>query len=158
MIILVQNIFKTCVKINLQQRPLNDQQAEGNGQVPIVRPNDVEGEGYVQQQDDHLLQHNIIHELPGKREGSVRYFYNGYVYHVDSRNEYILRCSMRSSLRCPGKIIVNDNNIVEFFTGHADHAPDMTILEKELFKNRLIERSRETFNPYEEIFNDAVDE
>uniref|UniRef100_A0ABD2X2H4 FLYWCH-type domain-containing protein n=1 Tax=Trichogramma kaykai TaxID=54128 RepID=A0ABD2X2H4_9HYME len=98
---------------------------------------------------------------PNER-GRTSYFHNGYMYHCEhSRNPRIFRCIKRTSLHCPGKVVVVDEdlNIDETKTkAHHGHDQDLYFLEKLAFKRELFRRCQETREGFMRIFHDMSDE
>lgn len=106
-------------------------------------------------QAPHLdqLQRLEIQELSGKRDGTFRYYYVGNLYHADSRNPYILRCSRRSTIYCPGSLIFNDNGEIETIIQHDGQIQDDMLVQKALFKEVIFRKCQTTFDTYTDIFN-----
>lgn len=94
-----------------------------------------------------------IIEFPGCRNNSLKFLSNGYVYHADQRN-YNLRCSIRGTTKCRGRLELDEDGIIVQRVPH-NHRPDPLIITKEQFLSEIFARCRTTFEGFSSIF-DAV--
>lgn len=100
-----------------------------------------------------MLSHNMVMEkLRGKHVGTNVFIYNGYVYHLDKRNQRIYRCSARRSLECYATLIRNPNETYILKVQH-NHPANDTILQQMEMKQEMLQMCRETVMKPKEIFD-----
>lgn len=92
-----------------------------------------------------------MQEVPGKREGSILYLFEGYTYHADKRYEQTFRCSTRRKTPCPAVLRkCKDQFVLE--PAHT-HKGDPIALKIIVTKQSMLELSRDTQLPPKEIFD-----
>ncbi|OXU17555.1 hypothetical protein TSAR_010277 [Trichomalopsis sarcophagae] len=109
----------------------------------------------------HLIKYLSLVIYRGERDETSCYYYEGYVYHRDSRNPQIFRCQKRSTTRCTGRLYVRDDNLtvdLASIIDHRFHVPDRQFLEKTAWKQELYRRCRQTQSDLRNIFNDMTTE
>ena len=87
-----------------------------------------------------------MEELPGERAGTRRFYYAGYLYHLDARNEVFetYRCATRGRIRCRGAVRVEGGRL-ELISPHDTHEPNLYSMLEALMKAELLELCRDTF-------------
>ena len=95
--------------------------------------------------------------LDGIRGDTRKYFYDGFIYHLDGRanlRSCIYRCNTRSSTGCTGKIYVEAGRIVAA-EPHENHEPEVDFLRKYEFRREIYRLCEESFDTFEDIFNNV---
>lgn len=88
--------------------------------------------------------------IKGKREGTVKYIYEGYTYHLDKRNN-TFRCANRKLGNCNACLIKNNDNFILKHPHNHEHNPSLADIIK--MKNDMIDMSKETGLRPKEIFD-----
>lgn len=90
--------------------------------------------------------------LPGRRQGTHVYVYDDYLYYMDSRYENVFRCNSRRTTKCPGYIVLQENNNVTLLKEH--NHPKLPLLKMQMeMKEEMLRLSRETHIGLKEIFD-----
>ncbi|XP_070518824.1 uncharacterized protein [Cardiocondyla obscurior] len=89
--------------------------------------------------------------IPENKAGTFVYVYDDYLYSVDGRYNNVYRCSSRKSLKCPGCVVVKDNN-VEISREH-NHEKMPFIKVQNDMKKEMLKLARETSTGLKEIFD-----
>ena len=102
-----------------------------------------------------------MEEIPGKQKGSVKYYYKGYIYHLDDRYDPgTLRCCERgTAFKCKARIeLASDNflNDVHEVTGKHNHDADFLIPLKNQFEKDVLTLCRTTFLDITDIFDNIL--
>ena len=94
-------------------------------------------------------------EVPGKRRGTRKYIYAGYVYHLDtaSAENNIYRCSTRSTSRCTGTARVQGHQ-VEVVQAH-DHAANSHVLQEAIMRSEILQLCGETSRTFDDIYREV---
>lgn len=107
----------------------------------------------------------IIHEIPGERENTFRYFVNGYHYYRDSTPPgTTFRCHSRRGLTQPFgcsaifwvESLHNFASQVPHFLGTHNHPPDTHFLLRREFEADLKQLAETTFTDPLIIFNTTL--
>ena len=96
--------------------------------------------------------------INGCRPGTFIFEHDGYLYYADYRLPSTYRCTVRhhGHIRCPGAAFVDHNNNVHVYIPHDhDHVADNTLRTRTLFQHELFRRCRETFNTFDEIYEEV---
>lgn len=88
--------------------------------------------------------------VKGKREGTIKYIYEGYTYHLDKRNN-IFRCANRKLTKCIACLIKNNDNFIIKHSHNHDHNPQLTDIIK--LKEDMKDMSKESGLRPKEIFD-----
>lgn len=88
--------------------------------------------------------------VKGKREGTVKYTYHGYAYHLDKRSN-TFRCANRKLAKCNACLIKNYDNFIIKRSHNHEHNLWLSDIIK--MKNDMIEMSKETGLQPKEIFD-----
>ena len=105
-----------------------------------------------------------MQRLAGRHANSVRYYYGGHVYHLDSRGGgAIFRCASRNSLSCSTRIYAEnheeiENALLEVAEDLHNHPGDELFLIKEQFWQELQLLARTTFTDLRVIYDMVKDQ
>ena len=96
--------------------------------------------------------------LPGKQHNTFKYYYDGHLYHCDSRNPMIFRCSDRNR-GC--QVTLYSNNVIPEdavinCVGHHNHLAEPHSLLKLRFLRELLEAAKNTFEDPKNIFETTL--
>lgn len=86
----------------------------------------------------------------GKKEGTIKYIYEGYTYHLDKRNN-VLRCANRKLTKCTACLIKNNDNFIIKHSHNHYHNPQLIDIIK--LKEDMKDMSKETDLKPKEIFD-----
>ncbi|GAB1867300.1 MULE transposase domain-containing protein [Camponotus japonicus] len=88
--------------------------------------------------------------VEGKREGTIKYIYEGYTYHLDKRNN-IFRCANRKLTKCTACLVKNNDNFIIKRSHNHDHDSHLSDIIK--LKEDMKDMSKETSLRPKEIFD-----
>jgi len=88
--------------------------------------------------------------IRGKREGTMKYIYEGYTYHLDKRCN-TFRCANRKLINCNACLIKKNDNFILKYSHNHEHNPWLTDIIK--MKSDMIDMSKETGLRPKEIFD-----
>ena len=86
--------------------------------------------------------------LAGLRGLSVKYFYEGYVYNRDVRDNIetnIFRCNTRSRTFCPGRVYTDQDLNVVSVVEHVQHSQEEDYVERHQFRREIYWLCETTF-------------
>ncbi|XP_071581238.1 uncharacterized protein [Temnothorax nylanderi] len=93
-----------------------------------------------------------MEKVPGKRNGTAIFIYDGHVYHSDKRCNGIYRCSSRRGLNCYGVLVRNQDETYTLKTSH-NHPSNETTLQEVEMKQEMLRIFRETIMKPKDIFD-----
>lgn len=96
--------------------------------------------------------------FPGKQKDSNKYFHNGYVYYIDTRNNsYSFRCKEKNGNGCTGRAYVGSLLNLETATvslaGQHNHDPDPYLLLREEFDEEVLTLATTTFDTLKDLYD-----
>ena len=101
--------------------------------------------------------------LTGTRGSSYSYYYNGYVYHADSRSPCILRCKYRGKRRrcasnCYAVIYLDENSAFESDNNirHTCKDANFNYVEQFNLKKACVEKAGSSLKGLRKIYNDLT--
>ena len=96
--------------------------------------------------------------FPGKQSNTYKYYFDGYIYYADSRNQLIFRCGERN--RGCQAALYSDNFNSEVANinpvGNHNHMAEPDLLIKMRFLGELLDSMRTTFEDPKTIFESTL--
>lgn len=89
--------------------------------------------------------------IPGRKMGTHIYIYDDYLYCMDSRYDNVFRCNSRKSTKCPGNVVLQDNNIKVLKEHNHPKLPFIKLRNE--MKEEMLKLVRETHMGLKEIFD-----